>query len=380
MNNTKRKPEHDGRCEIGALDCALSGRIPGLDGLRGVCIVLVSVSHFAVANNLSCPAWFRQARFLGGPAVDMFFVISGFLITLLLLRELDREGTISLPQFFARRALRILPAYVAFLLATALLQRLSIVSLDGRGWALALTYTVNFVPHPPAWIGHVWSLSVEEHFYLVWPLILCLGGSRVALRLLALAVAGAAALRCLLFYSLSRDAVDLDLLTFTRMDTIAVGCLLAFVVREPRARPFFEKLRPRPTLVAVAALAMLFASICVLGQSGKYCLFIKRPLEAALFALVIAACLANERSLLRSVLSCRPLVVLGVLSYSLYLWQPLLHPPGNGWPYAWPANIACATVCAVISYTCVERPSLRCKRWLTTRRRFAIGPVLEPSL
>ncbi|HEX5446003.1 MAG TPA: acyltransferase [Pirellulales bacterium] len=372
--------EQRGSREIASLDSTLTGRIPGLDGLRGVSIVVISVAHFSVAQNLAAPEWFRQARFLGGPSVDMFFVISGFLITLLLLREWDREGTISLSQFFARRALRILPAYAAFLVATAFLQPLGVASLGGRGWALALTYTVNFVPHPPAWIGHVWSLSVEEHFYLVWPLALCLCGRRGALRLLAVAVAGAAALRFALFRMLSRDAIDLDLLTLTRMDTIAVGCLLAFLVREPRARPFFEMLRPRATLVALLAVMMLLASICVFGTSGKYCLLIKRPLEAALFALVIAACLANDRSLLRSVLSCRPLVALGVLSYSLYLWQPLLHPPGNGWPYAWPVNIACATACAVISHVCVERPCLRCKRWLTTRRDYVIRPALEPSV
>jgi peptidoglycan/LPS O-acetylase OafA/YrhL len=345
-----------------------------------VCIVLVSISHFAMAKNLSCPGWFRQARFLGGPAVDMFFVISGFLITLLLLREFDREGTISLPRFFARRSLRILPAYAAFLIGTALLQPWDVAPLDRTGWALALTYTVNFVPHPPAWIGHVWSLSVEEHFYLIWPLVLCFCGRKTAWRLLFAALGGAAALRCLLFDPSGDAGVDPDLFTFTRIDTIAVGCLLAFAVRDSRTRSIMEKLATRATLAAIAALAMLLVSIYVFGRSGKYCLLIKRPFEAALFATVIGACLANERSALRSVLNCRPLAGLGVLSYSLYLWQPFLHPPGDGWHYAWPVNIACATACAVFSYVCVERPCLRCKHWLANRRRFNIRPVLEPSV
>lgn len=357
-------------------ESVLEGRIPGLDGLRGVCIVMVSLSHFAVAHNSPFPARFREARFLGGPAVDMFFVISGFLITLLLLRERERHGTISLPRFYARRALRILPAYAFFLIATAVLQRASLVSLDRRGWGLALTYTVNFVPRPPAWIGHVWSLSVEEHFYLAWPLVLVAWGDRAALRGLLLAIVGAVPVRCLLFGGY-REWVDVDLLTFTRLDTIAVGCGLAFLVRDPKFRPLFDGIRRRPTWVAGVATVLLIVSVCVLSESGKYCLIVKRPLEAGLFATIIAAGFTSESSLLAAVLRSKVLVVLGALSYSLYLWQPLLHPSPEHWPYAWPVNVACLATCAVVSYFCVERPCLRLKRAVCASEPAGSRRVLE---
>ncbi|HVX15439.1 MAG TPA: acyltransferase [Pirellulales bacterium] len=355
-------------------------RIRGLDGLRGICIILVSISHFVVARNSPFPEWFKAARFLGEPAVDVFFVISGFLITSLLLREADTCGGISLGRFYGRRALRILPAYVAFLITSAALQRWGIARLDPKGWALALTYTVSLVPHQYSWIGHVWSLSVEEHFYLLWPLILFFLPPKRALYILGLSIIAASVLRVAIFYSPARDLVDLDLLTLTRMDTIAVGCLLAFATRDDRSIPVFEMLRRWPTATVLISISLVGATRQWLGQSAKYDLIVMRPFEAVLFALIVAAGVSNNQSVVGRCLTSTPLVAIGVLSYSLYIWQPFLHPASDAWQFSWPVNIACALGCAVVSYFCVERPCLRLKRVFAQVALSEREPVAEPAV
>jgi peptidoglycan/LPS O-acetylase OafA/YrhL len=133
------------------------GYRPALDGLRGVAALLVMSFHFQI------PGW--SGGFLG---VDVFFVLSGFLITSLLLEEWQRSGTVCLRRFFLRRALRLFPALVLVLLVTApfVSYRWPLVALGYvANWALAFKF-VTFGP-----ISHVWSLSVEEQFYLIWPIV-----------------------------------------------------------------------------------------------------------------------------------------------------------------------------------------------------------------
>src|SRR5579871_2825103 len=145
---------------------AASGRVPSLDGLRAVSILLVLWCHVA-------PTWGIAGRSVLGKVaseaeigVDVFFAISGFLITLLLLRESDRHGSISLRGFFARRALRLLPAFAAYLLYVAALARAGIVEAAAVDWVAASTYTINTLSvfgHQTTWaLGHLWSLAVEE--------------------------------------------------------------------------------------------------------------------------------------------------------------------------------------------------------------------------
>lgn len=337
------------------------GRIPSLDGLRGVCIIMVSVSHFVKANNSPLPASFISLSSLGGPAVDIFFVISGFLITLLLLREHWRDGRISLVGFYQRRALRILPAYLAFLLVTIALSNAGIAPMDGRAWAVATTYTVNLVRHPSAWIGHVWSLSVEEHFYLLWPLLLYFCGPRGAPAVLIAAIVMSTLARCGMHVWASPHAPDPDLFTITRFDTIAVGCLLAFAVLDPRAQQLIRRINRRPTLSVCASLAFLVLSTTLLAQSGKYDLIVRRPLEAVAIAVVLLVAVSRAETQFGRMLNWRPLAAVGVLSYSLYVWQPLLHPPGEAWTFPWPANVGTVIAAAIISYFCVEKPFLRLK-------------------
>ncbi len=142
-----------------------SGRVPCLDGLRAVSILLVILSH-VVENG------FNGAWSLGPVGVTSFFVISGFLITLLLLRERRKTGNISIPGFYQRRALRILPAYAALMGGIFILQVTGWYTIPGSSWIRALTYTSCFSLLSMATVlAHTWSLSVEEHFYLLWPVL-----------------------------------------------------------------------------------------------------------------------------------------------------------------------------------------------------------------
>lgn len=337
------------------------GRIPGLDGLRAVSILLVLASHAALTHGFPGPRPGLDAlRRLGGLGVDVFFVISGFLITLLLLRERDRTGSISLRGFYARRALRIVPAYAAYLLFVLALTRLGAVALSPRDWAAALSYTVNFLPDLEGrWtIGHLWSLSIEEHFYLVWPpALLWLGRKRGPMALVA-AIAAAPALRVVVF----RAGLGANAATPARIDTIGMGCLLAFVVTDRRTWPAAARVLRRADAVVVASAIALVASCVWLSSVHRYWLTVERSVEAALIAAIVLACAAAPGSRVGRLLNARPVAALGTLSYSLYLWQqPFLDPTMDRPMTRWPGNVALAVLAALGSYYLVERPFLKIK-------------------
>ena len=117
----------------------------------------------------------------GRLGVQIFFVISGFLITSLLLREKESTGSISLKLFYARRTLRIFPAFYLFFITIAVLSYLRLIELPRYDLLHAATYTMNYSGNGTWWMGHLWSLSVEEQFYFVWPSLMFLIGTRNAL-------------------------------------------------------------------------------------------------------------------------------------------------------------------------------------------------------
>jgi len=334
-----------------------TGRIPSLDGLRAISIVSVTLSHWIV--DPSCPIDWPWARLLGGPGVNLFFVISGFLITHLLLREYEKTAGVSLRGFYLRRSLRILPAYVVFLSMIWWLCQIGMAQLDGRAWFLALTYTVNMVPKPPAWIEHVWSLSVEEHFYLMWPVAVALLGPRRSVAALLAVVLAAPLLRYMIWTRTHNTYVNISFFTPTRIDTIAIGCLLAFYVRTDAAARVAERIKPRADAVLVGLAALLWAAFSV--RSGEYDLLLLRAIEAALMSAIVFVSVISPNSAIGRVLNCRPFVAVGVLSYSLYLWQPLTYPATDRWPLGPWQNLVLLAVVAVASYLLVERPFLRLK-------------------
>jgi peptidoglycan/LPS O-acetylase OafA/YrhL len=344
------------------------GYRPALDGVRGLAIAAVVAFHAF--------GW-PTGGYLG---VDLFFVLSGFLITTLLLEERRERGSASLLAFYKRRALRLLPALVVMLaavLAVALIRAAVTGDADALGRTLVicaagLGYATNFLLASsdntlPA-LGHLWSLATEEQFYVLWPpLLLVVLRAR---RGLSLGVLGAAlavvVYRQLELVRMGAPGHRLDFAPDTRGSSILIGCVAALAVTAPGALPLqAARLRSWPLLVVGLLL--------VLDQG-------RRVWEGPLVVFGIAAALVIVRALEPStlehrLLTRRPLVALGRVSYSLYLWHvPVLvwlgvigHGlPGEGGPARQLAGVALSLLAAVLSYRFVEQPFLRRKRRLAT--------------
>ncbi len=346
------------------------GRVPCLDGIRAISILLVILQHQMDTRGFSSPRFLNWPKTWGTTGVNIFFVISGFLITLLLLRERQRSGTISLRAFYARRSLRILPAYCLYMLVVAVLVKCGVIFVgDWRVWLGALTFTTSFmagiIPHWSynSWVfSHLWSLSVEEHFYLLWPLVMLFMNRRRAVKVV-IAVLCLSPVNRYLWWRFGHH-VDIDFFTLTRIDTIAAGCLLALLVSSGKFWARTSALRQHPLPLFMLSVAALIVSHCFLARSGKYQLTVENPFEAICIAACIFFLAQDACGISGQILNSKPLVALGVLSYSLYLWQQLFMFPTyttHSWLCPWPLNVLLAFSAAIASYFLVERLFLQLK-------------------
>jgi peptidoglycan/LPS O-acetylase OafA/YrhL len=338
--------------------------------------------------------------------VDVFFVLSGFLITTLLVREQQRDGTFSFRSFYIRRFLRLMPVYYTFLL----------VALVCNGWTawpgvgLAGVYLTNYDLAlewdlaREARVDVTWSLAVEEQFYLLWPLALYLAGKR-ALRL-ALVVAVAAPLwragLCLRGASIHYLYNAFD----TRLDALMIGCAGALLWADPHWR---QRIRSglaggwTPLLLALSCLGAA-QSFRDLGDTSPYFWSVQRPLFTLLVGGLLLALLAHPGSGVARGLSHPVLTWVGRLSYSLYLWHVVAYdfteetlapylashfPGGPLWQRLSSIDalrLALSFALAIPSYYLIERPFLGLKkRWDSARapgcrpERVDAGPALATS-
>ena len=231
-------------------------RIPSLDGLRAISIGLVLISHLAGTRNFPLSA--SQGNFwaLGEFGVVVFFVISGYLITGLLLAEVARTGQIHLGRFYLRRTLRIFPPVYAFLCCLLLGNALGVVPLSAGDTVRAATYTANYDLGRSWFVGHTWSLSVEEQFYLLWPALLLLARTRKAILVAAAVVLISPFIRVAEWELLQAVRRGRRTPFETIADAIAVGCVLAGTRAWLHRTTWYPRLLSSPAFIVVPFAAI----------------------------------------------------------------------------------------------------------------------------
>jgi peptidoglycan/LPS O-acetylase OafA/YrhL len=349
-------------------------RLPVLDGLRAVAALTVLAGHAQVIPQPLNREWVG-----GSMGVTGFFVLSGFLITWLLLRELNRTGSISLRDFYIRRTLRIWPAYYVFVLVMCLIQHPGLSDSLSFPHAAQLAtivfgqdyYTATGVRHAPG-VGHLWSVSVEEQFYLLWPALLLWllrrGDVRSAYRSTLGIVVGVLLWRSFLMLTLHFDTGYTYHAFDSRADSLLIGCLLALWTTQPGFESFAKAVAASP-LYPIGTLELLMLT----NQTGW--LFMATfgwTIHACLMALLIVQLLQLYRSGLWSWLEHPVARYLGTVSYPLYLYHMLALHLAEGahqsWRYAtFALSVAAAVGLASVSYYVIERPFLQLKE------RFAAG-------
>ena len=339
-------------------------RIPSLDGLRAVSIVFVLSAH--ATGTLHYPFHYALD---GGLGVRIFFVISGFIITHLMLDEEHQTGSVSLRQFYRRRALRILPPFWCYLATIAILGWIGVFHIQPLPDLIEpLTFTNGF------WFWswrtlwetvHSWSLAIEEHFYLLWPMaFVLLGSRRRRIVILALLLFFGPVMRGWLFDHPTKMTLMWTILG--NFDMLGWGCLLALLIdRHPHLIQQIVKWRPwlgRLLAIVVIQYCPLyfwraFNRVCPPMSS----LALSMSAQAIAVAYLIASLTEIRRGILYRVLNNPIAVYIGLWSYSLYLWQQLfLHETSSPrWWEIWPTNIVLAFATAIASYYLIERPMRR---------------------
>lgn len=349
-----------------------SGYLPSLDGWRALAILWVILAH----DQLSLPLFWRQLlNETGDRGVSLFFALSGMLICGRLLREESEAGFISLKGFYLRRLFRIQPAALTYLAFVAVLTFLQIIPVYWKGILGSVLMIRNLWPGMQGYeywfTSHFWSLSVEEHFYLLLPAFLVIV-RRGRLAVLTILVVVLQVWRLIVFRHPSLTTITWQpfLRTDIAIDVIVLGSITALALNKPRVQEFAVRwLHP--------GIALLITAAIYWRLQVHHSTYDRIPLIAT-FPLLLVSTVLHPRSIITRLLEWPPLRYVGRISFSLYLWQQFffvpVNPPGPGdWRSHHLLCWAAAFACAILSYHFIETPLIR------TGHRIAMRYTRAPS-
>jgi peptidoglycan/LPS O-acetylase OafA/YrhL len=362
--------------------------IAQLDGLRGIAALLVLWEHFPYVEGsaISKSFWFvAHAARTGVMGVDIFFVLSGFLITRLLLKERDETGTISLKMFYLKRALRIFPIYYLCVIAYFVLFHTNFLTAISL-----LTYTFNYympfhlTPNP---MEHTWSLSVEEQFYFIWPcfiMMIPLASGATITQFAIPVFSGLIAIIIAITFDNELAASLIFMSSFTRMMSLSLGAALAF--RERAGQGSSDRNAYNYLLLGVSLLAgdYIARKLGLISGGGFYWSIALPGFACLSFGLVSVVIFRRDRfaSIFISFLTNRTLRYIGKISYGIYLYHYLILYLLDIPPYKTEnagasfgsllAAIAATFITAAVSYHFLEAPFLRIKARLKSTKGGAV--------
>lgn len=339
------------------------GFIPGLDGLRAISVLIVLIAHMGLDHIVP-----------GGFGVTVFFFISGFLITRLLIAEQEAKGRVNLPMFYMRRFARLYPALLFMVLVTALISGAMGYGLPTKVEALAsVFYFTNIYQVHAASVDYsplmswtpLWSLAVEEHFYMLFPLLVLAAGlvwKRLHMAVLAIIII-VPLWRAFVFFNLDVPVSDYNyMMTDARIDSIAWGCLLTIMLHRKGIEALRALMGFIPVIVAGVAL---LASFLIRDDSFRYIL--RFSLQGAAICILILNLyyLARLRWAFK-VLEIAPLVWIGKNSYALYLWHypvfDLVHRNMDAGFVSIALTLIISFDMTIISLYLVEQPFMKLRK------------------
>ena len=353
-------------------------RIPSLDGIRAVAIFLVIVLHIGqhyhwpTAGTTAYKILIaRGGAIWSGDGVGIFFVLSGFLITTLLLREFAKSGDIAVGPFYLRRAFRILPpllVYLAFAFGFCLYEH---IPFSPQNFTSALFFYRDYFFANDLWLTqHTWSLSVEEQFYLVWPVVLLLvlhyRGRTAAAHLAGALILLTPLMRICggrLFPSLAHQELYM---LHCRVDSLMSGCFVALCVGMPSFEAAYQKIA-RVWWI----LPLEFWGVSLL-MGNLFGLVYRKSIGLTVDSLVVAFFILwatrNANHWVGRLLNSRIMVQAGVISYSAYIWQTFfLHEGNKTWSGKFPFSLVYVWIAAWVSYRFIETPALQLRDKLLRR-------------
>ena len=347
--------------------------IKGFDGLRALSIIMVFCTHLGFLDNISDPVLSLRLSMLcsGTTGVTIFFVLSGFLITRILLKEKLLTGKISFRNFYIRRFIRLLPPLVLFYSAMVVLMSFGFIGAQWVGLTFSVFYLYNFIPHRyySSELGPMWSLSVEEQYYIFWPVIVSFFKKYIPVFVGVIVILCILAKIYLPTLSVHHNGKVYPLITYSYLDRwflpavapIMIGALFSYIEFNHE-----EKFRLRFSgkyIFLILALLMFFmpAFMPMVAFNIGYEI---QLLQMCGVVILLIWILFNQESLLAKFLELKPISYTGKISYGLYVYHGLFIRTGRGdlFIQKYPLNVFLTITVAILSYELYEKKILKWKR------------------